>query len=298
MSESRILAIVLNWCQAELSVECLETLQAMDGPTLDYLLIDNGSGDGSVELFENKLPWATVLSLPENVGFAAANNMGLRKAIDGSYDFAMLVNNDAFSETDTLVKLLAESSSDIALLSPKILYESTPSRIWFCGGRQHPQLLEMRDRGLGEIDGAKWSVSRDADYLLGTFLLVNLEAASKTGLLDERFFFYYEDFDWSIRFRQDGYRLRVVGGARVKHRVSASTGGKDNPLNRYYLARSSVIFFSKHASLGRPLAILGYRFGSAVKTLASLTLKGQFDIVRAYLAGLRDGIRLSMTDRA
>jgi hypothetical protein len=128
--------------------------------------------------------------------------------------------------------------------------------------------------------------------------LVNVEAADKTGLLDERYFFYYEDLDWSIRFRQDGYRLRVVGDARVNHRVSASTGGKENPLNRYYLARSSVIFFTKHAKLGRPLAILVYRFGSAVKTLASLILKGQFDVVRAYLAGLRDGIRVSILDQA
>lgn len=297
MNAPRILAIILNWRQAGLTVECLETLRAMEGPMLDYLLIDNGSGDGSTEVFEKKLPWAAVLALPENQGFAAANNIGLRRAIEESYDFALLVNNDAFSETETLVKLLAESSSDIALLSPKILYESTPSRIWFCGGRQHPQLLEMRDRGLGELDGAKWSVARDVDYLLGTFLLVDLEAARKTGLLDERFFFYYEDLDWSIRFRQDGFRLRVVGSARVNHRVSASTGGKENPLNRYYLARSSVIFFSKHARMGRPLVILVFRLGSAVKALASLAITGQFRAARAYLAGLRDGIRLSMTDR-
>lgn len=298
MNSPRILVIILNWRQAVLTVECLETLRSMEGPTLDYLLIDNGSGDGSTEVFEKKIPWAAVLALPDNRGFAAATNMGLRKAINESYDFALLVNNDAFSEEDTLVKLLAESSADTALISPKILYESNPSLIWYGGGRQHPQLLEMRDRGLGKIDGAKWSSTRDVDYLLGTFLLVNIKAASKTGLFDERFFFYYEDLDWSLRFRQDGFRLRVVGEARVNHRVSASTGGKDNPLNLYYLARSSVVFFAKHARLGMPLSILVFRFGSAVKMLASLTFSGQFLSIRAYLAGLRDGIRLAMTSRA
>jgi GT2 family glycosyltransferase len=293
MNSPRILAIILNWRQAEMTIECLETLRAMDGPSMDYLLIDNGSGDGSVETFENKVPWAVLLALPENQGFAAANNIGLRKAIDESYDFALLVNNDAFSEEDTLTRLLSESSADIALLSPKILHESAPSRVWFGGGRQHPQLLEMRDRGQNETDGTKWSAARDVDYLLGTFLLVNIKAAGETGLLDERFFFYYEDLDWSLRFREAGFRLRFVGNARVNHRVSTSTGGEDSPLNLYYLARSSVVFFSKHASSGSPLAILIFRFGSGVKTVVSLIVKGRFEAARAYLAGLRDGVRLS-----
>ncbi len=296
LNEPSILAVVLNWRQPDMTIECVKALREMEGPELDILVIDNGSGDGSAEILNERLSQTSFQALPENIGFAAGSNIGLRRALEGSYDFALLVNNDAFPSADVMIKLLDESTDEIALLSPKILIESTPSRIWFAGGRQHPRLLEMRDRGLGELDGPEWSVSRDVNYLLGTFLLVNLSAVSRTGFLDERYFMYYEDLDWSIRFRQDDYRLRMVADACVYHRVSTSTGGTENPINRYYLARSSVLFFSSYAKMGKPISIIFYRLGSALKMIGKLLLGGQISGSQAYIRGLIDGIGLAQAD--
>lgn len=286
----RVLAVILNWRQPALTLACVQALQLMDYPALDVLVLDNGSGDDSVAVLQAARLDFRLLALAENIGFAAGNNVGLRRAMEAGYDYALLMNNDAFAAPDMLRHLLAEAAGDIALLSPKIYFHSDPTRIWFADGRRQSHTLDLRHTGLGQPDGPAWSFSRDVDYLLGTCLLVNLDAAQQTGLLDERFFFYFEDLDWSLRFRNAGYRLRLVAPAHLYHRVAISTGGEDDtPLRRYYLARSSVIFWRRHARQGSPLLIVAFRLASAVKMVVRLWLKGKNEVARAYLRGLRDG---------
>jgi GT2 family glycosyltransferase len=196
-----------------------------------------------------------------------------------------------------LSKLIEEASANIALLSPKIYYESAPDRIWFAGGQQHPHLLELRQSGRYQVDGPEWGESRDVDYLLGTCLLVNLAAIRQVGLLDECFFMYYEDLDWSFRLRQAGYRLRLVAQAHLYHRVAVSSGGSYSPIRQYYLAQSSVIFFHRHAPKGRPFAIMLFRLGSALKTTFLLAARGQWQAAYAYLGGLYNGWRIATAQK-
>ena len=286
----RTLAITLNWRQPQVTLECVRALQALQNPELDILVIDNGSGDDSVEILKQHEPPVELLELPQNVGFAAGNNQGLQLAIDRGYDFALLINNDAFAGPELLERLLAQTGSDIGLLSPKIFYESDPDRIWFAGGRRDPLTLDVLDTGCGKPDDPQLMASRDVDYLLGACLLVNLGAARVVGLLDERYFFYFEDLDWSVRFMEDGYRLRLVADAHVCHRVAVSTGGEeDSAQRRYYLAFGSVLFWRQYAHLGNTAVIVAFRLISAVKMVSRLMLTGRWRVAAAYLRGLRDG---------
>jgi len=291
MTPIRVLAILLNWRQPEMTIECVRALQASDYSALDILVIDNGSGDGSAQILPSNLFDVKVVSLPENVGFARGCNWGLRWARDNGYQWAFLLNNDAFVTPTTLTSLMRAAISDVALLSPKIFFEQRPEYLWFAGGRQHPQLLEMRDTGQGQLDGPYWQRTRDVDYLVGTGLLVNITAVFQVGLLDESYFMYYEDLDWCIRLRQAGYKLRIVADAHLYHRVSFSSGGTNSPARVYYLALSSILFFYRHAHLGNPLLILGFRLGSAHKKIVTLLWRRQRATAIAYLRGLKDGWR-------
>lgn len=286
----RTLAITLNWRQPQVTLECVQALRAMQNPELDILVIDNGSGDDSVEILKQYEPPLELLELPQNVGFAAGNNQGLQLAIDRGYDFALLINNDAFAGPELLERLLVQTGSDIGLLSPKIFYESDPERIWFAGGHRDPLTLDLLDTGRGKLDDPQSMASRDVDYLLGACLLVNLGAARVVGLLDERYFFYFEDLDWSVRFMEAGYRLRLVADAHVSHRVAVSTGGEeDSAQRRYYLAFGSVLFWRQYAHLGNTAVIVAFRLISAVKMVSRLMLTGRWRVAAAYLRGLRDG---------
>lgn len=291
MSQPKVLAVVLNWQQPETTIACVRSLQAMEPPLPEIVVVDNGSRDESAKILSAALGPDTLILLPENLGFAGGMNAGLSHAQEHQFDFALLMNNDAFPAADMLNRLLAAVEPDIGLYSPMIFYEEAPETIWFGGGSRHPALLELRQRGRGEkFDPAAYP-SRDVDYLLGTCLLVDISAVNKVGLLDERFFMYYEDLDWSIRFQQHRYRLRIVSEAHLFHQVALSSGGTDSPARRYYLARSSILFFQRYARLGRPFLIYLFRLGSALKMVMRLSLTGQMDSARAYIRGLRDGIR-------
>ncbi len=293
----KVLIVTLNWRQPEMTVACVRNLQAMIYPAMEIMVIDNGSGDDSPKTLKESLPDVIVHCLPQNKGFAAGCNVGLQYALDHQFEYALLINNDAFSEPDMLSKLMHEASPQIALLSPKIYYESEPSKIWFAGGSQHSTLLELRDRGRGEFDSLVWQKNQDVDYLLGTCLLVNIEAVKKVGLLNEQFFMYYEDLDWSIRFRAANYRLRLVADAHLYHRVAISSGGINSPLRRYYLARSSFIFFYTHRHKGNPLAIYLFRTLSAIKQIGACLSKGNFEAAKSYLQGIRDGYHLTQESK-
>ena len=303
----RVLAIVLNWQQAQVTLSCVERLRALKEPALDILVLDNGSGDDSARVLRERAdagaesvdgPEFELIELSQNLGFARGNNHGLRLALERGYDFALVINNDAFVEPGMLRELLAQTADDVALLSPKILYESQPDRIWFAGGDRQAQTLDLINTGRGEADSAGRFPTRDVDYVLGACMLVNLAAARVVGLFDERYFFYFEDLDWSIRFVEEGYRLRYVAEARVQHRVATSTGGElDTPQRRFYLAYGGVLFWRQHARTGSPAVILAFRALSALKMVMRLLISGRAEAAAAYFRGLRAGWRASKRGR-
>lgn len=288
-----VLAIVLNWQQPQITLQCIQALQAMAYPRLEMLIIDNGSADDSFEILSRVLSAEQLVTLPQNLGFASGCNVGLKQAIVRNFDYALLINNDAFPAPDMLEKLLSKARPDIALLSPKIYYEAEPKRIWFGNGRQHPWTLDLQDTGRGQIDGPEWASDREVDYLLGTCLLVNLAAGKAVNFFDERYFMYFEDLDWSLRFRQAGYRLFLVADAYLYHRVAVSSGGLESPLRRYHVARSGVIFWRTHAHLGSPGIIMLFRLASGIKMVSRLLLRKEFTAAMAYLRGLLDGWQIS-----
>ncbi|MBK8904974.1 MAG: glycosyltransferase family 2 protein [Anaerolineaceae bacterium] len=284
-----ILIILINWRQPQITVECVHSLQKMDYPNKQYLIVDNGSGDGSLNIFRQELPFVKVLALEDNFGFAKGANAGLRYAIEEKYQFALLINNDAFPKVDMLTKLLGSMEPDTALLSPKIYFDAEPDLVWFAGGQQHPTLLEVRNRGLGEVDGPKWQQSQDVDYLLGTCLLINLALVSQIGFFDERYFMYYEDLDLSLRCRLAGFRLRLVTEAHLYHRVATSSGGIDSPFRSYLIAKSGVIFFLTHHKHGKGLNIFFFRVLSSIRQVLSWLIRGNVKVAVAHIRGLRDG---------
>ncbi len=194
MTNPTVLAITLNWRQAETTLACVRALQAMAYPNLTILVIDNGSGDGSAEKLAAELPPEVRLrNLSENVGFAAGNNVGLREAIDQNFDFALLVNNDAFAAPTMLACLLVEAGIDVGLLSPKIFYATEPKMIWFGDGHMNPTTLDLCGTGRGQLDSPQWLQSRDVDYVLGTLLISKFAGFINRGLVDEQYFMYSED---------------------------------------------------------------------------------------------------------
>ena len=249
--------VVLSWNGLSLTRDTLRSLEACQVPgswRLRVLVVDNASGDGSPQMVRDEFPGVELLALPENRRFAGGNNEGLRRALDAGADAVMLLNNDVVADPKMIAKLLAalDEQPDAGAAAPLIYFAPPSDRIWYGGGRCRPWLAHSSHRGLRDRDRGQYRSIEDTGYLTGCCLLARAEAWRKVGLLDERYFIYAEDADWSLRARAAGFRLLFVPTARLWHRVSASsanaTGGHSmSAWKVYQRLRANVTLWARHA---------------------------------------------------
>lgn len=285
-----IYAVTVNWNKPDDSQLCLESLFKQDLPNLKVLFVDNGSNDGSVSMVRNQFPQAEVLALPQNLGFAGGYNRGIRAAIDNGADFVFILNNDATVQKDTLQILLAYFKEDVGILSPLVFYASPPDRIWSAGGRINRWNLEKDDYWTRRQEPDTWPEVIEQDFVTGCAMLFSRKALEQVGVFDENYRMYYEDIDLCYRLRRHGFRILLVPAARAWHKVATSSGGQNTPNERYWMARSSVIYFRKHMRGIQKLIIPVYRFLSAMLTTLRLLARGRLSSLTAYWRGLFHGL--------
>jgi len=290
LSSPLVYAVIPNWNRREDTLACLNSLRGLDYPNLRLIVVDNGSSDGTAAAVARLFPDVELIVHADNRGFAAGCNAGIRQALARNADFVFLINNDTHLDPAALKNMLALTGPAVGMIAPKIYYAADPTRIWSVGGRRHSLTIEKTGDGRGQRDEGQWDCVMERDYLMGCALLLSRQCLMTVGLFDERFFMYYEDSDLSLRARQAGFKLLLAPQAKVWHHVALSSGGSDSPGERYWMARSSMLFFSKHVRGLRWLIVLPYRSASAIKTVLRLVWRSKAASAWAYLRGLRDGV--------
>ncbi len=287
--------VVLAWNGLPLTRETLDSLarcRVPGGWQLRVMLVDNASSDGTPAAIAAEYPWVDLLALPENRRFAGGNNAGLERALAAGADAVMLLNNDVQAEPGLLEPLLAALADrpDAGAAAPLIYHAAPTDVIWYAGGRCDPALAHTSHRGIRERDRGQYREVEETGYLTGCCLLATAEAWRSVGPLDDGYFIYAEDADWSLRARAAGYALLFVPGARLWHQVSASSGGDANAWKTYHRLRANVRLFSRHArGLARatwPLAFLAQQ--AALWTL--LVARGNFTAAAAVPRALFDAV--------
>lgn len=291
VSTPRVAVVTLTWNRRDYTLACLDSLFRSTYAPLHVLVCDNGSTDGTPDAVRAAYPEAEVLELGRNMGFAAGANAGLRHAFAAGAEQVLLLNNDTTVDANMIAALVQASAPDIAIVAPLIFYAAEPDIIWSAGGMRNRWTLEQVGDLRGQHNTTAWPATVERDFVPGCAMLLSRDALSDVGLFDERFFMYYEDNDLCLRARAAGYRIVLVPGAHMWHKVAASSGGLDSPAERYGMARSSVQFFRKHVRNARWAVVAPYRLGSAVKTTARLLAGRNPQATTAYWRGLRDGWR-------
>jgi len=288
-----VCVIIITWNGGEDTLACLETVYNQHYGNLDVIVVDNGSTDGTVGQIAERFPQTKLICLPENIGAVRGYNVGFRNALQADYPYLFLLNNDTLLASDCIGGLVkeAESAADIGLVMPKIYYAGEPARIWSVGTRANPLNLEIVQLGQNEVDHGQWDKAIDIDDAPFCAVLMKRTMMEEVGLPDEIFYFYYEDMDYCLRARRHGYRLRLAPAATMWHKVSRSSGGSDTPRERYWMARSSVLYFRKHAHLWQWPIIVLWRSASAARTSLRLACKRRGDSLKAYWRGLWHGTR-------
>jgi hypothetical protein len=238
----RVFVVVLNYNGGGLIENCLKSLEKVDYSNLHVLVVDNKSDDDSVTLIESKFPDLKIIKNKENIGFSKGNNVGIDFALKNEADYVLLLNQDTEVEPDFLSNLVEEGERDrkIGLLSPLIFRERT-KQVWFSGGR----ISWWKMKTFHKFDLARGE-SFETPFLTGCSLLIKRTVLEEIGLLDEDFFLYWEDVDYSFRAKKAGFKIKVVPKSVIQHFESS------NELNGnkvYWLVLSGLIFFKKNTPL-------------------------------------------------
>ena len=283
--------VVLNWNGLRDTRSLLPTLAACRMPAgwkQHTLVVDNGSSDGSVDTLRREFPDVELLPLPDNRWFAGGNNPGIRKALDAGADAIMLLNNDTRADPGMLEHLLLALEQDpgAGAAAPLIYFGVPTRRIWYAGGRCNPDLGLTSHRGIRELDEGQYRKIEDTGYLTGCCLLAWRRVWEKVGVLDEQYFIYAEDADWSLRARHAGYRMLFVPTARLWHEVSAASG-QASPFKIYHRLRANARLCALHArGIGRltwPIAFFFQQIALRVFLLVKGQTAAAFTVPRALV---------------
>lgn len=240
----KVTIIVLNYDGLTDTPACLESLALLDYPDYEVIVVDNGSTDGSVAVIRERFPAVTLLENDENLGYTGGNNAGLKYALAQGADYALLLNNDTEVALDLLTRLVEVTEADqlIGIAGPTIYYHEQPDVIWSAGGaidwgRGKTSMVGLNERDDGQFGTTPHSV----DFVTGCAMLARRALIEQVGMLDERFFAYYEEAEWCVRATEAGYKIVHVPLARMWHKISPSAQA-DSPLVHYYMTRNRLLF--------------------------------------------------------
>lgn len=247
----KVYILVLNWNGWKDTIECVESCLKLTYVNSNILIVDNASSDDSEVILRERFPDIDIIQTGENRGYAGGNNFGIRFALAKGADYVWLLNNDTKVDPAALDEMVrvAKNDSTVGMVGPKILLYSRPEYLNCIGSTINLITGQPRLIGLGEKDDGLFDEIKEMDTLSGCSLLVSKDVVDAVGLLDEKFFLFYEETDWILRAKRAGYRMLYVPRARIWHKVSASVGGHQSPLMLYYMTRNNPLLMRQNVGM-------------------------------------------------
>ena len=290
--EPKVLMVILNWNQYELTRETLRSVRNLAYKNYRVLLIDNGSTDDSLARLRADFPEILWLAAGRNLGVAGGRNAGIAYARERDYDYLLFLDNDVIVAADFLGRLVQalESVPDAGGGQSLIFHLDRPDQICSAGGQFVPLICHHRARRLkGTSYDGKDIVPLEVDWLSGGVQLYKASIFSSIDGFDEDYHPYgCEDAQMGIDLKKNGYRLLLVPGSRIWHREKT---GKDwLTFKTKNNACAMVLFLRKNTGRANfAFAFAWHLMNYVLRYSLTFLLTGRFDQFRALLEGLRSG---------
>lgn len=268
----KVAVVILNYNGKEDTSQCVQTVLAQKTAdfTIELVIVDNASTDGSVNFFSERFPHVTVLKNTKNLGFAGGNNVGIKYILNKGADFVFLLNNDTLLSPDTIQSLInaVAGVEKAGIFGPKIYFtkghETHPSRykkndlgqvLWYAGGKIDWDNVVASHRGVDEVDHQQYEERVKTAFISGCAMLVKREVFEKVGMFDEKYFLYYEDVDLCLRARKKGIEVYYIPQSHLWHKNAGSSGGTGSDMHVYYQARNRLLLGMRYAPIKTKLAL-------------------------------------------
>ncbi|MFH1280919.1 MAG: glycosyltransferase family 2 protein [Candidatus Beckwithbacteria bacterium] len=268
----KICTVILEYQNPKMTLDTLDSLKKALVPvgyTNQIIVIDNSPvPDGTLEIALKKRKSIQLIITNQNTGFAAGNNLGIKKGLKKKFDLFLLINNDVEVDKYFLKHLLKAAKSGADLVVPKIYfakgYEYHKDKykkselgkvIWYAGGYFDWNNVFAKHIGVDEVDKGQYDRPKPIDFANACCLLVKREVFNTIGLFDSKYFLYFEDADFSYRAFKYGFKILYEPKSFIYHKSSTSSGS-GSKLHDYYITRNRLIFGMKYASLRVKFALI------------------------------------------
>ncbi len=252
--------------------------------------------ENTLILESNIFKYPIILINQENKGYAGGVNAGLRYALyKNDFSYVWILNNDLILDPYSLRELInyvedkRNKGIKVGIVGSKLLYFWNPNILQGVGGKLNKYLALTKHIGGYEEDRGQYDKEIDnIDYIIGASMFVSKEFLLVVGLMDERYFLYYEDVDWSERAKRKGYKILYCWKSKVFHKEGASIGSsskgeKKSEFADYYGIRGRIIFTKKFYPQYLPLVYLSF-----IGILLNRIKRRQFKRIKLIFKAIKD----------
>jgi len=292
VSSPSVYIVILNWNGLDDTLECLASIAKLSYSNVKTIVVDNGSEDDQAAVIAEAFPNITVLAQPENLGFCGGCNVGIKEALEKNADFVMLLNNDTLVSPDLIESILDGISGieKIGAVSPLILNYPQTDKVWFAKAQWIPERAEFSlDPEQRDVDELLGKDPYRSLFACGCCLVAPADVFRSEGLLDERYFAFFDEAEWCFRIRRKGLESYVVPSAVVYHKGSQST---PSSVAGYLMTRNRMLWMKENLTFGLRLKSLSYLlrdiFGNLANILGLTKEHQSRQYSRAVILGYRD----------
>lgn len=239
--------ILVNYNGYSDTVECIKSIISTNKSyDIKIIVIDNCSKERKIENLNNVFPEVELILEDNNLGFSAANNIGIKKACLENADYIVLVNNDTVFLESTIDEIYMSFNrfKEADVITGKIAFWGNKNKLWYGGGEFLKKKGNATHLGfMHDIDDPKYNQTKEISFCTGCLMCIKADTVKKYGYLAEDYFLYSEDTEYSLRVLKEGGSILYCPNIALYHKVSASTG-QYSAVSQYYMVRNRLYLIS------------------------------------------------------
>ena len=295
--------VTITYNSADVIRDFLESTFSQTFQNFIIYIIDNNSQDNTLEILkENTDSRIELVKNKENVGVAKANNQGIELALKDNCTQVLIINNDVEFEKQLFEKMLqVQKDKNCSLVVPKMMYFDNPDDIWYAGSKfiKKKGFLPIH-KGIRQKDSTQFDGVYPVEYAPTCCLLVKKEVFQDVGMMDEKYFVYFDDTDFSYRVLKNGkHKLFYFSDTKFYHKVGSLTKSVEKEKKREYRGdffikqntRNHIYFLKKIGGVYAYLFILFLFFKNNIRFIVNPNFRKNFHtwklINKSYFEGLR-----------
>lgn len=245
--------ILINYADAKTTASCVSSIKkTKDTPYI--IVVDNGSSVECIAELKELCPEIDLIQSPTNLGFSAANNLGIKKALRMGAEVVYILNNDTLVDPNLFFRSYRFVAKKNRIAGAKIYYakgyeyhESQKGQgniLWYAGGYYDDKVVISRHIGIDEEDRGQFDHTQNVDFITGCFMAIPRLVFKKIGLFNEDYFLYLEDTEYSLRAKNNKTEL-IYNPNLVLYHLNGGSTSAGSALVDYYMTRNRF-YIARH----------------------------------------------------